>query len=476
MDVQSSDSFYTMIPKRALSRFVLTYDVLPLELCFSVNRKKVFSHEVLQSLISQGYVTNKEVILELTSQIDQDFVSLSDVIALGFNDHDALDMFVERSYENYRLEQFGRYVIATKDSETNGELQVDAPENFDKLQFSSRMALTDGIINLANNKLRLDSHWLETLNNNDKTPDGLFQKLLSELVLDGKHTSLAYRFFELCTQFNIDSGWELEKVVKTFEEDTALAISDSSDFQLWVNTANKIINNEEVKLDFSDEKNVVLRAMTLVLLNPEMKSLEAIKAAQGERLGDQVYNLATTFVQARTGYSFLSAEERELPVEVKAQLQKLNASLHNPISDTEAAEDSSTDCAETVPAYEIALWDHSWVDIESETVGKLKGVKPMAGFDLSLIYDGASSFAWRIIDAQGPKGMEKLKGQLALNLLTIQDKLPSGVRFEINDSEGLLLQLPVAWSSKSDLIEDLSSILILLVDMKIAKKVSAITP
>jgi hypothetical protein len=79
-----------------------------------------------------------------------------------------------------------------------------------------------------------------------------------------------------------------------------------------------------------------------------------------------------------------------------------------------------------------------------------------------------------IIDANGPKGMDKFKGQLAHNMLSIQKYLPESSRFEVVD-KGLFLTLPLTWAEENhDLKDNLENLLSVLTPLKLAQKSSSI--
>ncbi|HIH0919218.1 TPA: hypothetical protein ACYHT6_003472, partial [Vibrio cholerae] len=79
-----------------------------------------------------------------------------------------------------------------------------------------------------------------------------------------------------------------------------------------------------------------------------------------------------------------------------------------------------------------------------------------------------------IIDANGPKGMDKFKGQLAYNMLSIQKYLPESSRFEVVD-KGLFLTLPLTWAEENhDLKDNLENLLSVLTPLKLAQKSSSI--
>lgn len=481
MVFHSNTSCYAMISKRYFTRFVLTYEVLPMSLCFGVNGCKTFDHETLQSVLSQGKISDREVIVGLDGTNLQPFLSFSSVRNVGFTDQKALEAFLDRSYENYDPRLIPSYVLESTDAIKNTELELSEPNAMDKFEFSDSMALVDAVVGLAHEKLATEPPVRQKLEMCHGQSDEVVRALLAGQIKDSKQLALAISFFKVCSEFNIDRGWEPREVVNRFSKVTESDVAGSEEFFVWVKTAGKLINNEEVPLVFNDHGNVTLRAMTLVLLNPEQKNLDAMKQSLGSDLGEGVYGIAKIFVQARTGYSFLTADQRNRIGGNRAFLQNLNASLRNPemaIEESRAAEYHSEylDHSEhSEPVSEMKLSDYPWLTVESDDddtqIAQIQGVKPMAGFDLSLVFKG-DSLAWRIIDANSPKGTGKLKGQLALNMLKVQSSLPDNVRFEVNENNGVFVVLPSDWVFSNELGSELAAVLPCLIEIKAAQKSS----
>ncbi|OBT00022.1 hypothetical protein A9257_21720 [Vibrio cyclitrophicus] len=474
MEMNSNSPCYVMLPKRNLSRYVLTYELLPLELCFEVNEKKVFSEIELQSMIAQNLIDEKVVVLRLKDKLTSLYQPFSNITKLGFTNQDSLDMFIDRSYENYDLSSMECYVLENDEANVTLPLDIAEPPTVEKHLFSKKMAFNDAIIAATHSTLLSSNDFSSELKQYLGNPERLLEANLSHYVRDQEQLKIAAIFYRICCDFNIDNGWQLSEVVEKFK---ALVITEniaSQDVDRWVETAEKIINNDDVKLIYTDEINVALRAMILVLLNPEKQNIDAMKVNLGEGLGEDVYALANLFALARTGYSYLSADDRK-QLKERAELQLLNASLYNEITiDVEATFEPEEENIEIECNDKFSLTEVPWLNCETENLFSLKHVKPMSGFDLALVYKQGELFAWRLIDANGEKGLDKLKGQLALNLLAIQKDLPSSVRAELIESHGLLLTLPLEWLTDPEAHVYFEGILSLLISIKVAQKSSKI--
>lgn len=473
MEMTPNTTCYVMLSKRYLSRYVLTYELLPLEYCFDVNGQKVFDRPTMHSLVNQGKVGDKNVVVGLTQQLGGSYLPYSNISNIGFADQDSLNMFVERSYENYDSSTIECYALTSGNEPSELAIDIVEPPIIDRHTFTLKMALNDAIVAATHSHLLAYPQFAAALPNFQGNAEQLLSAILTSYLDDTNQLAIAIAFFKTCSFFNIDAGWQLIEVVENFKKRLPQE-ANSDDVKRWFDTAQKIINNEDVNLIYSDDQNIALRAMILVLLNPEKDNINAMKVSLQEHLGEKVYSLANIFVGARTGYSYLSVEQRNM-LEDRKQLQLLNASLYNNASDEPTSEP-----VEQIPTQEqispdeniFILDQEPWLKSASPDIFQLCAVKPMAGFDLSLEYKPESFFAWRLIDANGTKGMEKLKGQLALNLLLIQGKLPAGVRIEVIQDRGLYITLPLVWAKEADLKNKLQCILDDLISIKIAQKSS----
>ncbi len=481
MDLNANTSSYVLIPKQYFSRYVLTYEVLPLELCYQVNNENLFDCESLKALVSQDKISNKEVILELNSNHTKPYISLSELRRVGFITQENIDFFRERSYENYDVQTL-EYFILERSEDSKGEtVSILPPAAVDKFDFSKRMAFTDAVVGLMyecliNTRLAIANK----IEDHSRNTAELLDFLLDFSGVPLSQSALAADFFRMCTLFNVDSGWSATEIVSVFEQDACCEVKGSDEFIRWITTARRLLNHEDVNVTFTDEGNITLRAMTLVLLNPDLENINAMKQAQGDELGIQVYQLACLFAMARTGYSFLNAEQRSSLGEARSLLQSINAKLNNPYNAVaESTVERHEDTKELADGRSVnSILDISWLTIETmedqETVISINGIKPMAGFNLNLVYRENMRLALRIIDANGPKGMDKFKGQLAHNMLSIQKYLPESSRFEVVD-KGLFLTLPLTWAEENhDLKDNLENLLSVLTPLKLAQKSSSI--
>ncbi|EOC7460622.1 hypothetical protein ACI7Y0_003027 [Vibrio cholerae] len=474
MENNAETHFYVMLSKRYLSRYVLTYELLPLECCHDVNGGKIFDGVTMNAMLEQNKVSDKNVIIELNANSSDTFQSYTNIKSIGFTSKESLESFTDISFENYDLSALNLYVMDTPHESKPVTIETAEPETIDKISFSQKVALNDAITASIHKTLITHPQFGDEIQKYKGDAEVLLQRIISLYIDDTADLSMAVAFFRICSHFHIDNGWQPEEVISEFGKRLENNADVKETVDVWVDTARKLLNNEDIPLSYSDDQNIVLRAMTLVFLNPEQKNIDSLKLHHGENLGTKVYALADLFVSARTGYSYLSAEQRK-QINSSEQLHDVSASLYNPVSDIEDTEPYTltvdveiTDSDNTG----YSLEQESWLTNHTEHSYKLNGVKPMAGFDLTIEYKPDSTLAWRVIDANSEKGMDKLKGQLAINLLSIQKDFPEGARIEIVEDKGLYIMLPVNWATSPDCKDKINTILGQLRLIKVAQQTS----
>lgn len=482
MDRHTKAAAYALISKKYLTRYVLIYDVLPLDLCYTVNSKKFFGIETLYNLLAQAKVSDKEVVLELKGEESVPYIPLSNLLSLGFTTQDSLDLFKERTYDNFDVGLLNCRVMDAPETTPERDIDVIPPDQIDKFGFSEKMALGDAATALVHNQL-LYSGWPD-----EATEKHLLHKedtidfLLGTTTAEPAKRELAASFFRLCSQYNLDKGWPTGEILDSMDKVSSTTVKQMPEFDLWLSTSRSLLNNEARHIKFSDEGDIILRAMMLVLLNPEQRNLEAIK----ESVGDNVYKLAEKFILARTGYSFLSAQERVKIGEARTFLQKFNARFHNPSVAQQAQ--PAEQYEEVVPAdgqqaeagtgsSSMDLCQHNWLSFGEENeqgkVIRINGIKPYAGYSLDLVHHKTQGLSLRIIDAGGASGMDRYKGKLIQEMIEVQKDLPETSRFE-KHAHGLYLTLPELWAEDEDLKGKLEDIFAILRPLGLEQKRSAI--
>jgi len=484
----NTNASYVVVSKKYFSRYILSYEVLPLQLCKCLNEKAVINSEELTSLCSTGLLETSDIVLEIKPEIASSttFLSFSLIDKVWFESNDTLELFLERSYENFDVSTLECLLLPKPNQVVANELIKLTSANFIKESFIDSMALVDGTLALLQQYLEESSDKGDSLTLLDNVIGSHKELLILLLNLDSvdrEHTSFALAFFEICIKNGVDKGWSSEQIVNTFEKTAPKDVTDDESFNTWLQVVRKLLNGDEVKLEFTDEKSLVLRAMTLLLMNPEREQLEAIKAHLGDGVGDKVYKLALAFSLVRTGYSFFNYTKRQEIGEYRKTIQLLNAFLHNKIANhalkinlieqKEPLESEVINTPDDVVCNGIKSCD--WltkISVEDDDeVYQICGVKPLSGFDLKLIYLTELHLSLRVIDFSGPKGMIKFTGQLMKGLINIQNKLPFQSRFETSE-KGLFLTLPLEWASSNEFKSNMIELLNTLKPLKLEQKSS----
>lgn len=465
--------FYVMLSKRYLSRYVLTYDILPLECCHDVNGEKVFDAETLKAMLGQNKVSDSDTVIGLNEFNVGLFQSVTNIKKIGFTSKDSLESFTDKNFQNYELSDSDLYVLENPHESKLVTIEITPPEAIDRYSFSQKVALNDAITIAAQKAIITHPQCGDEILKLKGDAEGVLNRIMSLYTDDATHLAIAVIFFKICSNFDIDNGWQQDEIIYVFKKELEYNPDAQHAVNVWAETARKLINNEDVPLSYTDDSNIILRAMTLVFLNPEQKNIDSMKSQLGEKLGEKVYALADLFISARTGYSYLSAEQRK-QINCKAQLHDLSASLYNPVLGASEQQSDTSPVEEKTADTEYSLEQETCLANCSENTFKVGGVKPMAGFDLTLEYKPDSTLAWRIIDAHSGKGMEKLKGQLAINLLSIQKDFPEGARIELVEDKGLYIMLPLQWAASADFKDKIGTILGLLISIKVAQKSSCL--
>ncbi|MGL5335041.1 MAG: hypothetical protein ACRC9R_02685 [Enterovibrio sp.] len=471
----SKAAVYVLIPKKYLTRYVLVYDVLPLELCYTIGGKYFFGVELLSSLMSQGMVSDNDVILEFTKESFDPYIPLSELLSLGFISQASLDLFKDASYANYNVDTISCEIIKTPKNNVECDIEVLPPLQFDKPTISQKMAFGDAVTNLVYNQLLEDCLPKELKEQTLVHENDIIHSLLGTTLFEPTKRELAVSFFKLCVNHNIDHGWPTGKIVDAIEHELGSVVEQNPDYKNWLLASRKLLSNENRNIKFSDDGDILFRAITLVLLNPNPNNLKAIKGA----VGPNVYGLAEKFALAREGYSFVIAEDRaKIGEERSTFLQKFNASFRNPVR-VPICEQNVLAPETDVNDHSISLCQHKWLTLGEKNdfwqIFSINGIQPYAGYSLDLVYDETEQrLLLLIIDARGKYGMSKDKPKFSAEMINIQNELPDNAKF-VRREYGLCLTLPECWHKTEDLKHTLEDIFAILRPLKLEKKKSAIS-
>ncbi|PMG78002.1 hypothetical protein BCU83_14820 [Vibrio breoganii] len=458
----NSESSYVVMTRKHLSRLVLPYEVILDSLCYRINESTVIDASTASSLVAGGTFTEDLVLLEITRTNIQNAYSLSGLMTVWFATHDAKELFVERGYENFDIESINCEVVSTAQldvfAETTSFIKAENPAN--KLDLVKQ----DGILALAYEQILSETDCVEPMKEALRSLDtlnGFLSYLLSSQELSSLEQEVQSIFAQLCIENSLDSGWDTYSVLNTLNERLSALASGDEIFKKWQEKAKALVSGAGAPdIPLNDNGSHVLRAIILVLLNPELENLVAIKSQLGDGIGDGVFKIAKSFVSLRSGYSLLDYHQRERIGDNRAFIQDLNASLYNEdfsvFGQTEKEDVVTEDEAETHTVQEVVKAHSESVDssfvissvsylteaeeeLEGFTTYSIDGLVPNAGFNAKLVEDqDTTQLSYWLIDRRSGDG--KFKGKIGLDLLQIQSNLPSDFRFEVN-ANGVFLRL-----------------------------------
>lgn len=517
------DASYVVLPRRSLGRYILSYEVMPLSLCYSLNGNHLISSDDAHSLWQSGSLKETDCMLEFRISLDskESFLSLSELSNVWFPSEAELSRFLERSYENFDVKRLSRKVLPDLE-QANIEILLSVPEAVDQQLFADDMAEVDGILSLLHDKLAgTGIDLLLSLKIALEDEQGLlcFSLNLDRTELENGQFELAQAFLKLCSRNGITRGWIPTDIIEQLKVGISTDLKQGDAFTRWEDKVKKLLEYNVDAFPFTDDGGyVVYKAIAMTLMNPEIKGLESMKSTLGEQIGTQVYKLSRSFALARAGYSMLADTQREEIGTNRTALQKINAWLHNrksglllpcPLTErpqtaqltyqvegweaipSEADDSDKVQQTEKVTPYidnvtpdmleddfilsaddSLCTWLTEVTKCNGATVYKIEGIKPYASFDLSLLYAKDESLKLRVINVEGPKKPAKCSGKLSMQVLSIQSQLPGNSRFELNDRGGLFLCLPLNWVEEEGIRQRLLDVFKVLEPLKLLQKSS----
>ncbi len=460
------DYSYLIIQRKLFTRLVLTYEIILDSWGCTVNESNLFNSEFIQYFIDSGKFSDDLVILELFQiQEKRAAYSFSSLRRVIFNSESSYQFFRERNYENFDVSSLNCYAFPyQKTNEIGAELVLNYPSNPTN---KNDLVFSDGIIALVFNELSFgvipELNLRKSLTNSNGIESLLFLLFNENEVEDPNDIKVLNTFMALCLENSLDRGWDAEFVLHSLGERISKKISESEKFSVWKDKTNDLLSGRKVTIPLDDNGSVVLRAIMLVLLNPELDNLLTIKNTLANKIGDKVFCMAKKLILLRTGFSFFNFAERLKLGEARTFVRDLNASLYNKeFSDLyplpEVNEEKTAEIIpNSVPKNEkLALSSVTFLSrlddkFEGNDVYSIVGIVPNSGFNAHLIEKVSGEvFIW-LIDRRVTKN-SKYKGKMAIDLLQIQSSLPCELRFEVDD-QGVYLRLFEYIKTESELLE-----------------------
>lgn len=459
----NSESSYVVVTRKYFSRLVLIYEVLLDSQCYRINDTTIINADEALNFVQSGQFTDDLVLLEIVKSIQKKAYSLSGLRKIWFATYDARDIFLDRSYANFDVEKLNCDVVALVQQDICSEaIIITTPP---KVSNKSDFVTEDGILALVYEKLITEPYSIVPMKNDflrGNHVNNMMDYLFGSQSLSVLELEVQRAFSQQCLINSLDYGWDAYNVLNSLNEQLSKSVKNDHQFEVWFKKVQALITgNSPLDIPLDDNGSHVLRAIILVLLNPELDNLVAIKTQLGENIGEEVFKIAKSFVLLRAGYSLFEFQQRERLGDNRTFLQDLNAALHNKdfsifaeTGDYGVQDESSIESE--AQQYEVAILADeprflvSGIEYLSKSEDNLEGFNtylidgliPNAGFNTKLLEtqnsDSTQLFYW-LIDRRADNG--KYKGKIGIDLLQIQSNLPSDYRFEV-DASGVFLRLP----------------------------------
>lgn len=300
-----------------------------------------------------------------------------------------------------------------------------------------------------------------------------------------KDAGLMVTYLHLLGERDIDEGWASAEVLEEFASQVSASEADTEPFQKWYRYSKAVINNDKELSTLTDDGDVLLRAILLHLLNPDVEAIDRM-AMREPAPGIKVLAMARTLAATRLGFAPLNAavkldqpgafwlvsdliaafinknvfELNELKVDVQLGAGSL-IRWHDQVVGTYKATIQTTDIEvgevrEEIPAY-LSLIDLQSIvegldDIKSTQIdgGLLTLVltktaaKPLpkqAVFSISIQGAQGVIFTSRLLDLSMKSHKAKLTGKRTLAALVYQTKQGVDFRFETEEEKHFSAQL-----------------------------------
>lgn len=471
-----ADSSYLVIQRKLFTRFALPYEVILDSWCCTLNHESLVGGEVAQHFIDSEAFTEELIVLQLCQMVKaKPAYSFSQLEQVFFSSSDSLEQFYDRNYDNFDVNSLS--CIALDKNET-GRYEVSFNlEKPSKPMIKPELVPNDGVLALIFERVSADSESTNDLKNLIKDKQDFQQFLLSlfdkEILSKADEVEILEVFINLCFEYSLDAGWAPESILQSLHLQVSDQTRAEEKFQIWERKANDIFSGSgELAIPLDDEGSAILRSIILVLLNPELDNLVAIKESFGDKIGNKVFSTAKKLVLLRSGYSLLNHDERLKLGKSRTFVQDLNAALYNkelsslqdyklkveelfvrtPYVIEEPRIGENTEKEATFSLAKVSFVRELEERLDDNKVYAIDCLVPNAGFKAKLIEKSNGEICFWLIDRRGDERSSKYKGKIGLDLLQVQSVLPSEFRFEV-DIEGVYLRLPEWVDSENDLLQ-----------------------
>lgn len=464
-----SKNSYLIIQRKSFIRLALPYEVILDSWCCTLDEKTLLGKEAAEDFVRSLAFSKDTLVLEL-AQITQrnNAYSFSKLVTVFFNSNESLELFFDKNYANFNIRSLNCKVLNGADyAEISLFSHFNIPQN---PASKSDLVPVDGVLALVFDKLTNETKSLSELKNLFLDKQELHEIIIAmfepEVRSEIDEVEIFKIFINLCLENSFDVGWAPEEVIQALHSRLDKEIKDKEKFKKWdEKVRNLLFGSSKLDIPLGDNGSIILRAIILVLLNPQLANLIALKKGFGLKIGKYVFNTAKKLTLLRTGYSLLNYTERENIGKLRIFIQDLNAALYNnELSNLFDSEENvlnsqvqTSDCDNvSIEIGRFNLAEISFITELNEKIGdskvySVKNIVPNAGFKSEIIQKSNDVLYFWLIDTRNKEKKSKYKAGIAIGLLNIQSVLPSGYRFETND-EGVYLRLPSYIANESDLL------------------------
>ncbi|WP_156826554.1 hypothetical protein [Marinobacterium rhizophilum] len=320
---ESNMSHYILTGSRNLLRILDVGLIVP-ELVATTIDGNIFkiSPSELSSIKNIDGYPKVPVLLEINGNTCEDnYLPVSSIKAVHFNNSEAVHDFTSRGFENLPLGLFS--ILASPDLFIDG-YSLSKPVRLSKIDregLKERYRHIDvyagGVFWLISNvstvaKLK---DLFERLSKIVK-PDQICELLLDESIgmsggSESDYSYAAYNsYLNLLGEHDLDEGWVRLDLITELESRLTEDTKSSEVIRGWFDYSKKVISHERELQKLTDENQIILRAILLHLLNPDLVSLNRVVESPLKH-GALVVKLAKLLAATRIGFAPLTAKDKE---------------------------------------------------------------------------------------------------------------------------------------------------------------------
>jgi len=146
-----------------------------------------------------------------------------------------------------------------------------------------------------------------------KKNGGMDTWLVKQCIDAGTDTNVSKVFLaylKLLGEYDLDEGWVASEIIQELENRLSEDLRDVELISKWLKYSYGVVTNKSEMGVLSDEREIVLRAILLHLINPDIESINRM-ALREYPPGEKVLKTARLLAAARSGFSPMDAKDKE---------------------------------------------------------------------------------------------------------------------------------------------------------------------